>query len=94
MIQIRTDCDQCKGSGYVRVSLDGSMKCGACAGTGSKVEANVKQFEYMKVPFHKLVEPHYQQLDVKKLNELGQEGWEIVVVASGECIFKRENLQI
>ncbi len=36
MTQIRVDCDQCKGSGYVRVSLDGSMKCGACGGTGYK----------------------------------------------------------
>lgn len=92
MTQIRVDCDQCKGSGYVRVSLDGSMQCGACEGTGSKVEMNVKQFEYRKVPVHKLVEPHYQHLDVKKLNELGSEGWELIVVASGEYIFKRENL--
>lgn len=46
-------------------------------------------YDYKKVGMHLLTEPHYQSLDVKKLNELGLEGWELVAIASGECIFKK-----
>jgi len=30
------ECTHCKGSGYVRVSLDGSFPCSVCKGTGER----------------------------------------------------------
>lgn len=50
----------------------------------------MKAFEYKKVDTHRITEPHYQELDIKKLNELGVNGWELIGVISGQCIFKRE----
>lgn len=50
----------------------------------------MKKYEYKKVDFQKLTRPHYSELDVNKLNELGAEGWEFVMIDSGECVFKRE----
>lgn len=46
-------------------------------------------YDYKTVPFNTLTKPHYEQLDVAKLNELGIEGWELVGVFSGECVFKK-----
>ncbi|HDR7066942.1 TPA: DUF4177 domain-containing protein [Bacillus cereus] len=50
----------------------------------------MKKIEYREIGFHKLTRPHYQELDIDKLNHLGKDGWELVVVVSGNCIFKRE----
>ncbi|PLS18984.1 DUF4177 domain-containing protein [Bacillus sp. M6-12] len=50
----------------------------------------MKTFEYKTVPFHQMTKGHYQELDVDKLNELGNEGWQFVTVVSGECLFQRE----
>jgi hypothetical protein len=47
------------------------------------------KFEYKEVPFHSL-SPHHGQLSIKLLNELGAQGWELVTIISGECIFKRQ----
>ena len=49
-----------------------------------------KKFEYKKVGFHEIKERHYDQIDEIKLNLEGQDGWELVTIVSGECIFKRE----
>ncbi|MEK4025378.1 DUF4177 domain-containing protein [Sporosarcina sp. FSL W7-1283] len=49
----------------------------------------MKTIEYQAVYFSKLTKPHYQELDMHKLNELGEEGWELVSIVSGQCIFKR-----
>lgn len=46
-------------------------------------------YDYKTVPFSKLTKEHYQALDVNKLNELGLEGWELVCVVGGECVFKK-----
>jgi hypothetical protein len=50
----------------------------------------VIQYEYKKVYYHELKTPYYDQLDIEKLNSLGAEGWELVIVSSGECIFKKQ----
>jgi hypothetical protein len=50
----------------------------------------MKKYIYKKVYLPTLVEEHYQELDEKRLNELGQEGWELVTIVDNECIFKRE----
>lgn len=50
----------------------------------------MKKFEYKKVRFNHLTEEHYHSLDVDKLNGQGSEGWELISVMGGECIFKRE----
>lgn len=50
----------------------------------------MKKYEYKKVDFQRLTEPHHLELDVNKLNELGAEGWELVLIDSGEYVFKRE----
>ena len=50
----------------------------------------MKKFEYREINFSMLTKPHYQSLDVARLNELGNEGWELVSIVSGQCIFKRE----
>lgn len=47
------------------------------------------QIEYKTVRFDMLTKPHYQQLDADKLNELGVDGWELINVFSGICVFKR-----
>lgn len=49
----------------------------------------MKAYEYKSVPFRKMISGHYQELDVDKLNELGNDGWGLVVIESGNCIFKR-----
>ncbi|AGY46644.1 hypothetical protein BigBertha_136 [Bacillus phage BigBertha] len=41
---MKQECPQCKGEGYVRVSLDGAMKCGACQGSGCKEEEKDEVF--------------------------------------------------
>lgn len=46
-------------------------------------------YDYKTVPFRDLEKPHYGQLDIEKLNELGMEGWELVCIVSGECVFKK-----
>ncbi|MEK4787330.1 MULTISPECIES: DUF4177 domain-containing protein [Bacillus] len=50
----------------------------------------MEKFEYKKVDFQKLTRPHHSELDVNKLNELGAEGWELVMIDSGEYVFKRK----
>ncbi|HHT7008720.1 DUF4177 domain-containing protein [Bacillus cereus group sp. BfR-BA-01328] len=50
----------------------------------------MKKYEYKKVDFQRLTGPHHLELDVNKLNELGAEGWELVLIDSGEYVFKRE----
>ena len=50
----------------------------------------MKKFEYREINFSMLTKPHYQVLDIARLNELGDEGWELVSIVSGQCIFKRE----
>lgn len=50
----------------------------------------MKQWEYKKVAITKLLEPHYQELSTEKLNEVGSEGWELVLISSGVAIFKKE----
>ena len=50
-----------------------------------------KKYEYKKVLLGKLSDPHYHSnLDVDKLQELGNEGWQFITISSGECIFMRE----
>lgn len=48
------------------------------------------QFEYKSVWCKDLAIPHDTALDVSKLNLLGLDGWELVMISSGECIFKRK----
>ena len=50
----------------------------------------VKKFEYKAINFSELTRQRFQELDINKLNELGEKGWELVNVVNGQCIFKRE----
>jgi hypothetical protein len=50
----------------------------------------MEKFEYKSVGLRFLIKGHYQELDVNILNELGNDGWELVIIASGNCIFKRK----
>ncbi|UGO47601.1 hypothetical protein MCCARTNEY_13 [Bacillus phage vB_BanH_McCartney] len=53
-----------------------------------------KKYEYKKVLLGKLSDPHYHgNLDVDKLQELGNEGWQFITISSGECIFMRERTE-
>ncbi|UGO49116.1 hypothetical protein EMILIAHAH_17 [Bacillus phage vB_BanH_Emiliahah] len=53
-----------------------------------------KKYEYKKVLLGKLADPHYHgNLDVDKLQELGNEGWQFITISSGECIFMRERTE-
>jgi hypothetical protein len=49
----------------------------------------MNQFIYKEIPVSKLVRPHYQELDIDKLNELGADGWQLVTIQSGNCIFMK-----
>lgn len=53
----------------------------------------MKKFKYKKERVPHLMEAHYNTLSVDELNELGEKGWELVVIVGGECIFKREILE-
>lgn len=50
----------------------------------------MKKFEYKSVGVRFLSKGQFQELDVDKLNELGKDGWELVSVVTGNCIFKRK----
>lgn len=50
----------------------------------------MKKFEYKKVSFWDLTDGYHSQLDVKHLNQLGQDGWELITAVNGEYIFKRQ----
>ncbi|QEG13582.1 hypothetical protein MARVELLAND_51 [Bacillus phage vB_BspM_MarvelLand] len=50
-----------------------------------------KRYEYKKIAIHKISEEHYHgTIKPSKLQELGNEGWQLVTISSGECIFIRE----
>lgn len=82
------ECENCGGT-CVDPSDDGNgtVICLVCDGKGVIV---LKKYEYCDVPMSQLTKPHYTTLDVNKLNELGSEGWEFVIINGGSCIFKRE----
>ena len=48
-----------------------------------------EKYEYKKVSVQALKVDHYTNLDMNKLNVLGEDGWELILIASGEAIFKR-----
>lgn len=50
----------------------------------------MRKFEYKTVLYVHLVKPYDSGFDIKKFNELGNDGWEYIDLISGECIFKRE----
>lgn len=50
----------------------------------------MKTYIYKAIPFQKLIKPHYTELDIEKLNEIGAEGWQFVTLQSGQCIFMKE----
>jgi predicted nucleic acid-binding Zn-ribbon protein len=58
----KVECGQCKGEGYVRVSLDGCMKCGACQGTGFKEDKNS---ELSIKELKDILKEKNQQIDVR-----------------------------
>jgi hypothetical protein len=45
-------------------------------------------YDYKEVSFREL-RNRDDQFDIEKLNKLGLEGWELVCVISGQCIFKK-----
>jgi hypothetical protein len=45
-------------------------------------------YDYKEVSFREL-RNRDDQFDMEKLNALGLEGWELVCVISGQCIFKK-----
>jgi hypothetical protein len=48
------------------------------------------KFEYKKVACDGKMILRYGELSLEQLNSLGNEGWELVTIISGECIFKRQ----
>lgn len=55
---------------------------------------DVKKYEYQKIPIHHISEEHYHgTIKIQKLQKLGAEGWQLVTVSSGECIFVRERTE-
>ncbi|WP_242243268.1 DUF4177 domain-containing protein [Bacillus cereus group sp. BfR-BA-01309] len=50
----------------------------------------MKKFEYRMIDFQKLLKPDGVDIDVSKLNNLLYEGWNLVMINSGECVFRRE----
>jgi Domain of unknown function (DUF4177) len=46
------------------------------------------KYEYKTVPVHTIRERY--GLSVDKLNEFGEEGWQLVVVINGTAVFKRK----
>jgi hypothetical protein len=51
-------------------------------------KSNKVEFKYMEIGFDFLKDKDYQILDIKKLNSLGKEGWELMSIVNGQCIFK------
>lgn len=49
----------------------------------------MRKFEYKAVYYDKVSKRH-EEMDILKLNELGDEGWELVTIIGGQAIFKRE----
>lgn len=50
----------------------------------------MKSFEYKMMALSEMKNENSINPDVKKLNELGEEGWELILISNGQCIFKRE----
>jgi len=74
------ECTHCKGSGYVRVSLDGSFPCSVCKGTGErpiqvKIDCESGDGYYAKLKLtkseHELNE--YVEIEVFRPREGGKE---------------------
>lgn len=49
----------------------------------------MKKVEYMTIPIWEL-KNNDNQFDILKLNLLGQKGWELVSLFTGEAIFQRK----
>lgn len=49
-----------------------------------------KRFEYRAVSVKELNQEYTGAFDIKKLNEYGRDGWELIMVDRGQFIFKRE----
>ncbi|QKE56389.1 hypothetical protein [Bacillus phage YungSlug] len=48
-----------------------------------------ERYEYKKVGFNEVSGRHYGELDLEKLKEHTKDGWELLMMVSGELVFKR-----
>lgn len=49
-----------------------------------------RKFEYKKVSYMELEEQYASEIDIEKLNKLGDDGWEFMTIDAGMVYFKRE----
>ena len=49
-----------------------------------------RKFEYKKVSYIELEEQYASEIDIEKLNKLGDDGWEFMTIDAGMVYFKRE----
>jgi hypothetical protein len=49
-------------------------------------------YEYKKVPYE-LIRDRHGDMSVEKLNAFGEDGWQLVMMLSGEVIFKRKKVE-
>ncbi|PHE64273.1 hypothetical protein COF68_05370 [Bacillus toyonensis] len=86
-------CSKCshKFSETVVQGDDVIFLCSHCSHAENKRRQKVtKKVEYNPVPFKDLSKPYAQEVDENKVKEFTNQGWDLVIIDTVDCLFKRE----